>query len=188
MASKADIFNAALGLLGEKAVVDPDGTEVPAVKLRKVYAVALDSAIRAHPWNFAMRRAQITPDTAAPAFGFATSYTLPSDPFCVRAWRADTDGQPWKVEGRSLLTDYEGTLNLEFIARVTDASAFDPDFVLAFAHVLAALACYDVTGNGARGAQLLETSILRQREARSTDGQEGTPDEPDESQFLTARI
>lgn len=187
MASKAEIFAVALGLTGEKDVVDPDGNEPGARKVRKFYTIARDATLRAHPWNFAMRRAQMTPETAAPAFGFAKSYLLPAEPFCLRAWTAHTDGEPWKVEGRSLLTDYNGTLNLEYIARVTDEGAFDADFTLAFGQVLAAMACYDLTGNTALARTLMEDSVLQKRQARSLDGQEGTPDEPGESQFILAR-
>lgn len=191
MAAKVDIFNAALLLIGGKTVDDPDGAA--AANISAIYAVTRDATLRLHTWNFAQARAVIAEEAAGPDFGFTYQYLLPADPYCLKARTIDNDPKLlFKVEGRNLLTDESGPINLLFTARVTDTESFDPLFVEVLELRLAAKLAYSKAATRSLAADLWTMAGERLTEARSADGQEGSPDamEPDEARgdFLMSRI
>lgn len=188
MSSLVDIYNMALGELAADLVADPQQLTQNAKVLAARYADVRDAVLRAHPWNCAIRRAKVGSEGAAPAFGYAYQYKLPTDPFCLRP--LELVGMPkvkWVVEGRRILTDQAGPLPLRFIARITDPEEFDALLAQAIAIRLASVCAYKVTKKEV-GLELLKKYREVVAEARAVDGQEGWLDDVlFESELLEAR-
>jgi hypothetical protein len=89
-----------------------------------------DWVLRAYRWRFALKRVVLAEADAVPAFGYGWSFTLPDD--CLTT-APEEEAANWTVEGRSLLTNQTPPLRLRYIAKMPDASLWDP----AFAEVLA---------------------------------------------------
>ena len=73
------ICSNALLMLGAQTVASTsDGTDRSTLAAN-LYESARDSVLRSHPWNCATKRVVLAPDSAAPAFGYAAQFALPSD-------------------------------------------------------------------------------------------------------------
>lgn len=188
MPSQTSICNAALLLLGaDRIAAITDGTERARV-LNDLWDDAVDQVLQAHPWNPALRRASLAADAAAPVWGWTRQFTLPPDPYCLRVWRLEDTTTPYRVEGRKLLTDAAAPLNLLYIARVTDFAEWSPALAAVLAAYLAANSAFKITGSREQAEAMQRLYAQRLRDARSLDGQEGTPEEIEVDELLTARL
>lgn len=188
MTSKVGIANLALADLGADPIADfAEGSEeAKLVTLR--YDAAVDTVLRAHPWNSAIARAQLAKALVAPLFGYASAYQLPSDPYCLRALELNDDPElVFKIEGRLLVTDETSAL-LRYIARVTDTSQYDALLVEALAARLAYDLAYSITGNASLAEAKLKVYEKKIAEARRVDSQEGTPDSITANEWLDSRF
>src|SRR5262245_49718930 len=100
--AEVDIVNRALIKIGSKTIMNMGDDVKSARAATKIYPMVRDRCLVAHPWNFAIKRAQRTNEATAPVYGFAYSYALPAD--CLRVWDMD-GGETFQVEGRSIMTD-----------------------------------------------------------------------------------
>ena len=130
--------------------------------------------LRAHPWNCAVTRVNLAPDTDAPAFDWDYAFTLPTDPYCLRVLRLDYLDIEFRVEGRKIVTN-EQSINLIYIARVTDQNTYDTLLQEAIAARLAA----DVSSTLSQSTSLTQNMYSlyesKLKEARFVDATEGTP-------------
>lgn len=181
MASDVGIANDALSMLGDKVITSFDDDTTRARLVKALYADTVDSCLRAHPWNCAVTRKSLAKLTADPVYGWDAQFTLPSDPYCLRVLALNDDeecgdaGDYFKVEGRKLLTNAT-TADIKFIKRVTDPNDYDALLKAAIVAKLAEGMAYSITGSlsvAVAMAQKYESVI---REARTVDGQEGSPD------------
>lgn len=191
MVSKEDIINIALDELGSDMILLAEPETAGARTLGARFATTLDAVLRAHPWNCAMARALVAADAETPAFDWGYQYTLPAEPFCLRAWRVNEDhrgrGKKYTVEGRKLLTNEAGPIRLRYIKRVSDLSELDSLTVQAFALRLASGSAYRITQSRTLAKDLWDRYVAILREARSIDAQEGTPEEVESDSWLDAR-
>lgn len=189
MASVIEIANRALQRLGATRLVSLTENSRTARSVNAVYESARDAELRAHPWNFAVRRAQLAEDVTAPVFGPAHSYTLPADFLKLlppdAGWHYnDLD---WKIEGRSVLTDEVAPLNIRYIARITDANTMDALFREALAMRMAKEMCEELTNSNNKIAAInadYRDAILEARRANAFDR---VSDEPPEDSWLSVR-
>ena len=192
MASEIEIVNGALVLLGRETVMqispaeDNERSRIMALR----YPQARDRVLAAHKWNAALFRAQVAVDAAAPAFEFANSYSLPTDPFCLRAVSLYGTEERFVVEGRKLLTDAGAPLNLKYIGRELDTENYPPLLVDAIEHRLAAMCALRLTGE--TNGKKLQDDIWQSyknilTEARWSDAVEGTADAIEVDRLLDAR-
>ena len=84
MPSVVDICNEAMDLLGAATITALTENSKEARLCNRRFETVRDSVLRAHPWNVAITRAALAKDSATPAFGFTSQFTLPTDPFCLR--------------------------------------------------------------------------------------------------------
>lgn len=179
MTTDVDIVNAGLIKLGE-ATINTLADDVKAARLANaIFADQRDVVLRAHPWNFALVRAELTAHVTAPLWGFTNAYDLPGDPdFCLRviAVEGEADEGPgaWQIEARQIVTDLASPIRILYLRRVTDYALWD---VLALDALAArmAMALAEPLGKSTSlhnaMARLYDNSL---RAARSADGQEGT--------------
>lgn len=199
MASKTDIANRALTKLGEDRITDLlDDTE-RARTVNSLYGIVRDAELRAHVWNFAIKRASLPRLAEVPGYGFGYQYQLPAD--LVRLiqvnewwyWRGGNDhyaasNAEYQVEGRMILTDYESPLKIRYVASVDDPGLYDALFVEAFACRLALECCERLTQSNTKlqAIQLQYKESMRQ--ATRSDALENPPQAlPDES-WMLARL
>jgi hypothetical protein len=151
------ICNLALGKLGEKRIMSIDDNDPVARQCRLFYAQTRDEVLRAHRWNFAIKRITLVQLTAGPEFGWSYQYALPND--CLRVlqingWEANERQDEWQGEGGNLLCD-EDSVQLRYIGRIEDAATFDPLFVEAITVKLASKLAQSITGSRELPGQLI---------------------------------
>lgn len=203
--SETFICNLALTRLGHTQIVDIETDTKKAGDLcRLYYRHCRDSLLRAHPWNFSIKRASLSRETATPNHEYTYSFALPVD--CLKvirtSWEAlgyssdETIGVPggfghsipYRLESKKLLTN-EATCSIEYIARVTDTSLFDEMFTDLLAQRLAAEMAMALTDNPRVVGNAWEVYRMKLPDARTTDAQEGsTRDVVDTSAWALARI
>lgn len=192
MTSVVSIANRALDLLGADPIASLDDGSKPARLAARNFAPVRDAVLRSYPWNAASRRAVLPALAAAPAWGFARQFQLPEGPeppHCLRVWAVEGgDRQPFRIEGRRLLTDAEAPLRLSYIARIEDPAAFDALLAEAIAARLAVYLAANLTESGSRVEAMTAYWRATLAEARQADAQEGSPGTIGGGDWLEARV
>lgn len=177
ISSETDIANLALGHLGEGSIQSMDGDTMPARACALHYDSNRDATLRAHRWNFAVTRVELSELADAPLFGWEHQFELPGDCLRVLEFNDSEEGDwitaPYIIEGRKLLTDAD-TAELVYVKRVTDVSQFDSLFVEALALRLAVKLTESIRGTTGKTAELTEAyERLVAPLARRIDANEG---------------
>lgn len=80
MSTKLELYNEALGLLGERRLTSLTEARDHRYHLDDAYAKALEYCLEQGYWNFAMRTVTITPSSSITvAFGYTRAYEKPTD-------------------------------------------------------------------------------------------------------------
>lgn len=191
--SDAKIVNIALRSLRAAPITSLANNSSEGQLAGELYPDARDAVTAAHPWNFAMRRRVLAVLASPPAFTFAYAYTLPTDPWCLRAYKLNgsdsrkADGDFFKIEGRDLVTD-ASPANLLYVARVTDVTTYSPWFVQALAAYLRWQMAYAVTGSRGEEETAAAAYARTMRKARAVDSAEDWLDEQPVSPMVTGRL
>lgn len=128
----------------------------------RFYPQCRDEMLRAHPWNFAMKRVDLTELSTVPVNEWAHQYALPSDYIslyqlnqfmCWGYGGALNNSKLYQIENGALLTD-AATATIRYVFQQTDTTKFDPLFVTALSILLASKICKPITGND--GTALLQ--------------------------------
>lgn len=182
-----DIANLALSRLGVELMADLDASGEVEDYVRPLLPAAIRQVGRAHPWNALTDRVRLTAGPMAPAFGFAFMYIVPIE--CLRVLTVGDGAHPYKTEGRLVITDAPSPLDLLYIRSPypNDMGVLDADLEELVALRLACLCCHRFTQSAERLKLLEQLYEQRLRQARSTDAQESTPDDPEPSDWLAAR-
>jgi hypothetical protein len=182
--SPVEIVNGALVRLGQNLITSMSED----TSLQQIYLQTLDARIRMHNWNCFTMRASLQELDDNPLFGFDHMFQLPQDPLCLQVLtvnETETETDPdvkWVIESyqtatasyRVILTD-ETSVNLKYLARITDVLRWDPLFAEAMSVDLAYQACIPVTSNTTLKQILQREAQEAWRLAKSRDGQEGRP-------------
>jgi hypothetical protein len=188
--SKVSICN--LGLttgLGQDPIVSLSDNRKAAILCNACYDATRREILRAHPWGFARKRAQLAAAVAQPAFGKGTAYTLPDDYIRLVDVPNDDAGRPrWVVEGRTLICDEDAPLDLIYVADCQDATLFDPLFVGALAYAIAAQVCIPLTQDKSLKQGCVNESDAKLASARLVSSQDNSPTEWDVDVLLRSRF
>ena len=171
MASVVDICNSALNQIGASNIIGLTEDSKAARICNQRYDFIRDYVFRAHPWNSLTTRVALAPDTATPVFEFTQQFTLPTDPFCLRVLGLSDANILYRVEGRKLLCN-ESTIQMIYIARVTDVNEYDTLLIETLAAALAADLAYPLVGSSALGANMYSLYQTKLTEARFVDATE----------------
>jgi hypothetical protein len=187
MSSEVQICNVALSKLGESPIIALTEDSKAGRACNLIYTDTRDNLLRAHPWNFAVRRASLARLTTIPAYGFAYEYQLPTG--CLKVLSMDPEGDDikFKVEGRKVLTD-EAPANLLYIIRVTDSTQFDTLFTEVLSAKLSAELAVTLTDSINLADFLHQKYENALSEARGMDAQEGTPDNIIADTWIASRL
>lgn len=149
MSSQVAVCNMALIKLGEQQIISITENTKAARLLLGMFDIQRDAELRKRRWSFSIARAQLASDVTDPVFGYTAQFTLPVD--CLRVIQVGdylpggeqveylnmADAEPYRIEGRKILTRDEGPLNIRYIKRIEDTSQWDSAFTEAFACRLA---------------------------------------------------
>ena len=174
MASEVETINSALNMLGATNIIARDEDTKSARVTNQRFDAVRDAVFRSHPWNCLVTRVAVAADSDAPAFDWSYQFTLPTDPYCLRVMRLDYLNIEFRVEGRKILTD-ESTINLVYLARVTDPNQWDSLLNEAIAARLASEVSFALVQSTSLTANLYTLYESKLSEARFTDATEGTP-------------
>lgn len=192
MISSTDIANAALIRIGSKPINSfQDNTDTSnTVAVR--YDMSRQTVLRSHPWNCAMARAQLSPLSTPPVFGWAFQFQLPVD--CLRVVKVNDRARDdwWRVEGRLLLTSNifmtDTTLNLQYTQNVTNVAQFDALLCEAISAHLAWKICWKITQDQQLTDALAKEYVDTIRSAKLPDSQEASTRAIQADEFLRARL
>lgn len=185
--SPITVCNKALVLIGADLITALDEDSKGGRLCNLLYEQCRDAVQRAHPWNCCMTRATLSALSPAPEWGYDYNYQLPTNPYCLRVLQMEDLSYEFKIEGRKLLTD-EDSCKILYISRVASVPEWDKLLVDAVAARLAHELAIPITDSRtlAETRWALYEEILS--EARSIDGQEGTPETFDISTWTDARL
>jgi hypothetical protein len=193
--SRTDICNSALLRLGAATIADITDNSPEARACAIQYDSNRRSELRRHPWNFAIKRVVLAPDTTAPAFEFDAAFSLPAD--CLRVILPNDSTIDWVIEGGKILTSWSSspvtgsttanTLSLRYVQDIEDVTKFDPAFYDALCVALATDLCEKLTTSNAKKQALMEEYKGIISEARRSDAIENLPEDPPDSSWLTVR-
>jgi hypothetical protein len=192
--SEVDICNIAFTAhLGAKSIQSFQDATKEGLLARTSYDEIRDSVLRAHPWNCATKRAAITPDAAAPAWGFDLAYSLPADYLRVTEVEGETvgidqyTGYKWQIESGKIVTDLTSPLNIKYIYRNTSVGSYDAELVEALSYKLAMTWVEPLIKAANLKEVMHELYRAALSSARGSDGQEGSPRKVESSTWLDVR-
>jgi len=180
-----EICNAALSRLGAPFISSLSDTDKRSKLCNLMYDRVRKKLLRAHPWNFAIKRVELINNGIEPAFGYSNEFMLPSD--YLRALGLEHSDDEYKVEGSFLITN-ETEAKLLYIANIEDTTKFDVMFDELFALTLAFELSYSLVQSVSLKQGIASELAVILRDTRSIDAQEGTPDDFEFDEWLTARI
>lgn len=195
--SSTSIANRALQMLGAASILALTDNSKEARESTRCYDACRRAELRAHPWNFAFRRALLAPSADAPSFGFAYAFPLPAD--CLRVPLPNDFDLDWEIEGRAILTNSTNSpwsadvpagdgasLALRYVADIEDASLFDAAFCEVLAARMAVEMCEVITQSNQK-AQIVQGKY---KDALATayacDALENLPADPPEDPWVVA--
>ena len=184
MATEVDICNIALTNLGEPKVVSLTENSERARLCNLRYPDVRDAVLRSHPWNCAMKRAQLTRTTSTPAFGYLYEYSLPAD--LLRVIGTHDSLVSYQIEGKYLLTD-ETKMYIKYVRQLSDASEIDPNLIQAIGMRLAWELAEPLTGRIELKREMWIKFIELISEARGIDASEGIPDRIEYLSWIESR-
>lgn len=186
--SKVEICNSALAKIGAQGISDLSDASPAAFLCNQLYDTLRKEVLRSHPWNFAIKRQSLTVSPTAPVWGFARAFPLPAN--CLRVLETEEEGTDWQKEdhdGTSAIVTDASSCKIKFIYDVEDVALFDANFCESLAFRIASDLAIPLTSQNSL-AESMETKYRRSvAQARSFDGQEGTPQQVQANQWLASR-
>jgi hypothetical protein len=195
--SAVECCNSALQRLGAARILSLADNTREARSCTVAYDSNRRAELRAHLWNFAVKRVVIAADSTAPAFEYTYAFTLPSD--CLRVIIPLDNELDWQIEGRKILTNslnspYGGasstsaSLSLKYIADIDDPTLWDSQFFDILSMAMAMDMCEDLTQSNTKYQLITKNYDEAVSIAKRTDALENLPSDAPDSSWITARI
>jgi hypothetical protein len=198
LASVTDVCNVALSRIGQKTQITDylSDTTTPGDLCRLHYPLVRTSLLRSHVWNFAIRRAELAQLNTAPLHEYTYQYALPDDflkmvrtSWEATGWSSFDDSARWawgdanvpyRIEsstaasGKRVLLTSESSVKIEYVADITDPTAWDSLFTDALCFMLAAELAFPLTQSRQLSQEIRQIAQQVVAEARTMDAQEGS--------------
>lgn len=183
-ASDVFICNLALQALGQPAITALTENSVAARECNRCYEHLRDLLVTTHRWHFAEAQDQIAAESTAPSFGYAYAFPWPSD--CLRPLPPNDYTLDWKMQGRKILSDDSGPLDLIYLKRVADTAQFPATFTQYLALKMAHHMCEKLTQSNTKKASLAEDIREARAEAKKANDFADLSPEPPEDAWISA--
>jgi len=186
MASKLDIINNALLMVGAETIQTLTDSSREARVAAAIYDTTKEDIISRHPWNFSLGQAQLAQIAATPLFGFDHAYQLPVDPKAIRVIRKNTPRNDYRILEDKLYTDdNEVEILYQFDPGEQNYPAY---FVRLFEYEIAKIFSFALMQDETQ-AQIFEGLMTKQmRAARTIDSQSSPSRELDSSEFVLTAV
>ena len=188
MSTAVQVCSNALLTLGQRPINSFQDLSDSVLAAANLYPMVRDAVLRAHPWNCATKRVVLSPETAAPAFGWDRRFLLPGD--CLRVLsvgREQPEEFPYVIEAGELLCD-ETAVYLRYIFRNENPATWDSVLTRAMVAAMAEVLAIPATGDMQKKQAANGDYLLALREARAIDGQEVPPETMGDFPLLSARF
>lgn len=187
MASSVSICSNALLALGDKSINDFNDPSDRARISANLYPSVRDFILRSHPWNCAIKRVLLSPDSDSPAFGYASKFTLPGD--WLRTLQVGEDGEriDYVTESKAILSN-ETVIRLRYLFRNEDESSWDSMLIHCMELAMQAAMAYSITQSTSKEELCLKKLESYLRQTRSADGQEDPPETMGDFPLLSSRF
>lgn len=183
-----ELCSSALVKLGADSISSfEDGTAEAKVAAR-LYPLARDAMLSAHPWSFATKKAELAQLTETPPTDFAYAHQLPND-FLVALSAGDAGrgrGLVYQIVNRQLHCDAE-TVVLSYVFQPSEGD-FPAYFTPALVTRLAAEFCLPLTENTSRADRLTRLAEAELKLAKLADSQQDTPPKVEDFTLIEARL
>ena len=184
MADKVGIANEALGLISAERITDFSDPSPEGEAVRLYYETSKRAVLAAYPWRFASKRAALAASAEAPAFGYTHQFPLPADFIHIAEIDDLRSGEEWEVEGRNLLIDRAGPLNLVYIRDVAEGM-MPEDFAKAFAAYLASELALTLPESGTMFERMIALYTARLGQAQLNNARHARAPKYESSRALT---
>ena len=189
--SKSDvqICNRALQKVGAARITSLTQDTPNARACNVAYAQVRDAELRAHPWAFAIRRAQLASDATAPDWGKQNAFQLPTDFLALAPPYAEynSNARDWKIEGQKIYTNDQAPLQIRYMAQVTDPNLMDALFIEALSTAIAVEICEEITQSNTKKDALKNDYDIAIKRARKANAFDNVSDNLPEDTFITCR-
>lgn len=174
--SAVAVCNLALSELAEKPITDLSDNTERARLCNTFYKEALRHVLRQHNWRCSIKRVSLSRLQTAPAYEFAYAYELPPDWIRTVGTSLDADGLKWTQEGNKILTD-EAAVLIRYVYMNEAVGTWDSAMTSTVAAYLASMLAGGVTEGASKKQLMHNIYLLRLKEAKATDSQEGTAED-----------
>lgn len=189
--SATDICNLSLDLLSSETVTNVVNPSNPTEDiLNRWYDKSRRKVLRAHPWNFAIKRTVLAASNVAPVFGYTAKFTVPAD--FIRIATLETTGgeyigkEDYEFEDNHIL--FDGTaLRLRYVSDFTDTTRMDELFTDLLVCEIALGIAYKTTGSNSDVERILKLRNDIKTEAKTIDGMERPPLRIERSKIMASR-
>jgi hypothetical protein len=190
MPSVVDLCNKALDKLGHGPIASLDDNTKAARLCTRNWPLVRDAVLRAHPWNFAIKRDVLAPvdltvTEAAKQWGFSNKFPFPADMLRLVEVR-DLSTSDYQVEGRAILANTT-VLYIRYVGREEDPNQYDALFFDAAAAHLAFELAEPLTQSNTKKDAAWQEYKDRLSDAKQLDGQENPPAQFEEDEWIAVR-
>lgn len=197
-ASVLGICNRALQKLGAKRISSLSEDSNNARAVNTAYDPCRQAELTAHPWNFAIKRAQLAASATAPLFGYKNAFPLPAD-YLREVYPDKIDNysdSEWKIEGKQILTfggnlgagNTSPVLNFRYIWDVIDPTLMDALFRESLSSRIALEICEVLTQSNEKKTEMAGEYKANIAEARRVNALQKIPEEAAEDEYITVRL
>lgn len=179
MASEIDLANIGLTMLGEAPILSIDNETPVQQACNILWPVAVrDHVLSEHPWNGALKQAELAQLSGTPLFDWTYQYLLPDD--CLRVLRTNDDGASWKVQigtdgSTKVLLYNQSTCQVEYLFRQTNVNLYSPSLQTAMGARFAMMLATVLTAHRGKLDDMQKAYFHFLAIAKAADGQEGSP-------------
>ena len=153
-----------------------------------IYEPIRRTLLRAHTWNFSIKRVELALLPDVPVYGWGFKFQLPADflKLIGTSWDDYLDVK-FKVEGDTIVTD-EQTFKITYVTDFVDVNNFDDSFSEALSARIAAELAYILVEDADLKLVLMQEYEQKFGEAKSNDAQENMTDELITTTWANSRI
>lgn len=188
MASKIEIINRALLLIGASTITSLNDPSQEAIVVSQMYEQTLRSLLSETRWGFSVKRTRLTQVVKTAEWSndnMNNYFKLPSD--LITIVDVENKGTVWRVEEENIICN-ASSFGLLYVFYNDDTSKYPSYFVDAFATKLAYDVCYNLTNSTTMTDMCYKLAEKKLLEAKSKDvKQGGTPSPIDNYKFTNAR-
>lgn len=199
MASLVQVANRALSKIGAARIISLTDDNKQARAVNSCIYDIIDDELRAHRWQFSLKRTSVAALSDAPAFGYQHQYAMPPDflridmvndeyPAAVMDNYIGAEYLDWILEGGVILTNFASPLKIRYVASMQDPSTWDSNFREAIASRIAMEIAEELTQSNEK-KQFAQTDYRRAlSQAIRTGAIERPPVMPPDDQWVVSRL